>query len=79
MITASELKARVTANPFVPFRICMSDGKTYDITNHDMIWVTRNAALIGVSLGPEDIAERFVQCAILHITRIEDNLPANAA
>lgn len=79
MITASELKARITAQPFVPFRVCMSDGKTYDITNHDMMWVTRNAVLIGVTLDAEDIAERHVQCAILHITRVEDNIPAKAA
>jgi hypothetical protein len=79
MITASELKARITANPFVPFRICVSDGKTYDIPNHDALLVTRNAAIVGVSLGPEDIAERYATCAILHITRIEDNITASAA
>ena len=79
MITATELKARMTANPFVPFRICMSDGKTYDITNHDALLVTRNAAIVGVSHGPEDIAERYATCAILHITRIEDNITAGAA
>jgi len=79
MINASELKARMTAQPFVPFRVCMSDGKTYDITNHDMMWVTRNAAYIGVTLDAEDIAERSVQCSILHITRIEDNIQVKAA
>ncbi|HEY3860260.1 MAG TPA: hypothetical protein VGO59_00095 [Verrucomicrobiae bacterium] len=68
----------MAANPFVPFRICMSDGKTCDITNHDMMWAARNAALIGISRGPEDIAERFAQCAILRITRIEDHIPAQA-
>jgi len=57
----------------------MSDGKTYDIVNHDMMWVTRNAIYIGVNFGPEDIVERSVQCAILHITRIEDNMPEKAA
>ena len=57
----------------------MSDGKTYDITNHDMMWVTRNAVIIGVTLDSDGIAERTVQCSILHITRIEDNIPAKAA
>jgi hypothetical protein len=79
MITASELKARMIAQPFVPFRICLSDGKTYDITNHDMMFMSRNSVYIGVALDAEDIAERLVQCAILHITRVEDNIPANAA
>jgi len=78
MITANELKARMIAQPFIPFRICMSDGKTYDITNHDMMWVTRNAAYVGTTLAADDIADRAVMCAILHITRIEDNIPAEA-
>ena len=80
MITASELKARMTAQPFVPFRVCISDGKSYDITNHDMMWVARNAVYIGVeSSKADDIADRVVQCAILHITRVEDNISAKAA
>jgi len=79
MITALEIKTRLTAQPFRPFRICMSDGKTYDITNHDMAWVTRNAVHVGVVMDADDIAERTVQCAILHITRVEDNVPAKAA
>jgi hypothetical protein len=78
MITALELKARKTAQPFVPFRIRMSDGKTYEITNHEMVFVTRNAAIVGVSTGPDDVAERYATCAILHITRLEDNIPAPA-
>ncbi len=69
----------MTAQPFRPFRVCMSDETTYDVTNHDMAWVTRNAIYVGVSLDSDEIVERSVQCAILHITRIEDNIPAKAA
>jgi len=57
MIAAPEIKARMVAQPFIPFRICLLDGKTYDITNHDMMWVTRNAVFIGVALDSDDIAE----------------------
>ena len=45
--------------PFKPFRVCMSDGKTYDITNHDMMFVKRNAVLIGIDLDSHSIAERL--------------------
>jgi predicted membrane protein len=79
MITALDLKSKMSAQPFAPFRLCMSDGKTYDIVNHDMMWVTCNAAFIGINFGPEDVAERSVQCAMLRITRIEDILPQKAA
>jgi hypothetical protein len=78
MITALELKERMQLQPFKPFRICMSDGKTYDITNHDMMFVKRNAVLIGINFDDNSIAERLVECALLHITRVED-IPSEQA
>jgi hypothetical protein len=79
MLTALEFKERMTAQPFKPFRICMSDGKTYDITNHDMMFVKRNAVLVGIDLDNNSIAERLVECALLYITRVEDLTTAQAA
>ncbi len=79
MTTALELKERMQLQPFKPFRICMSDGKTYDITNHDMMFVKRNAVLIGINFDDNSIAERLVECALLHITRVEDIPAAQAA
>ena len=76
MITAIELKERMHAQPFKPFRLCLSDGKTYDINNHDMAWVIRGAVYVGINLDSNDLAERAAQCAILHITRLEDLAPA---
>ena len=72
MFTAIQLKERMDEQPFKPFRICLSDGKTFDITNHDMMFVKRNAVEIGLDLDPHGFAESFVKCAIIHITRIED-------
>ena len=74
-----ELKQRVDAQPFKPFRICMTDGKTYDITNHDAMFVKRNAVMIGINLDADSIAERFAECAIIHIIRVEDLATAQAA
>jgi hypothetical protein len=79
MMSALELKDRMNVQPFRAFRICMSDGKTYDITNHDMMFVKRNAVLIGIDLDSNSIAERLVECALLHITRVEDIPTAQAA
>jgi hypothetical protein len=76
MFTASNLKKRMDAQPFKPFRLCMSDGKTYDIGNHDAAFVTRNYIEVGINLDPEGIAEDLDRCAILHITRLEDLQPA---
>ncbi len=54
----------------------MSDGKSFDITNHDMAFVKRNAVEVGIDLDPKGFAEAFAECAIIHITRIEDLEPA---
>jgi hypothetical protein len=79
MITALQLKERMETHPFRPFRICLSDGKAFEITNHDMTFVKRNSVLIGTDLDANSIGERFVECAIIHITRLEDLTTAPVA
>ena len=72
MFNPSHIREMLTAKGFKPFAIHTSDGARYDITNHDMVLVGRNAIQIGVGRDEDGIAERFVRCAILHITRIEE-------
>ncbi len=76
MFTAQNLKDRMNTQPFKPFRVCLSDGKVFDVTNHDSAFVKRNAIEIGLDADPNGLAERFVECAIIHITRIEDLIAA---
>jgi hypothetical protein len=76
MLNAQQLKDRINSQPFKPFRLCLSDGKTFDITNHAAAFVKRNAIEIGLDADPNGLAERFVECAIIHITRIEDLVAA---
>jgi len=79
IISAIELKKRMEAQPFKPFRICMTDGKTYDILNHDAMFVKRNCVEIGIDIDSDSLALHFVECAIIHITRVEDIASAKAA
>jgi hypothetical protein len=72
MITAVDLKRRIEAQPFKPFRIHMSNGNIYDILNHDAMLIKRNVVEIGTDLDTDSIFERFIQCAILHIVSIEE-------
>ncbi len=72
MITAKHLRELLQAKPFRPFRILMSDGGRYDITHHDMAWVTRNTVEVGINLDAEGFAEYVSRCSILHIARLED-------
>ena len=50
----------------------MSDGTHYDITNHDMAFVTKNTVEVGINLDAEGFAEYVARCSILHITKLED-------
>jgi hypothetical protein len=43
MFSAIEIRELLAAQPFRPFRIIMSSGQAYDITNHDMAIVSRNS------------------------------------
>ena len=72
MFNPSDIREMLTAKDFKPFAIHTSDAARYDITNHEMVLVGRNAIQIGVGRDEDGIAERFVRCAILHITRIEE-------
>ena len=78
MVTAKQLRELLQAKPFRPFRICLSDGTHYDITNNDMAFVGRNTLEIGLNLDPDGFAEYFARCSILHITKLED-LPEQVA
>jgi hypothetical protein len=72
MFAAQHVKDLMDAKPFKPFRICMSDGKAYEIPNHDAAWVTRNYVEVGVNLDAAGFAENVTRCAMIHITRIEE-------
>jgi hypothetical protein len=72
MITAKQIRELLEAKPFKPLRMWMSDGAHYDITNHDMAWVTKNTVEVGINRDADGFAEYVTRCSILHITRIED-------
>ena len=72
MITAKQVRELITADPFKPFRLRLSDGSHHDVTNRDMAIVERNTIDIGVDLDPDGIAEGLVRCSILHIVKLED-------
>ena len=79
MITAMQLRERMNETPFRPFRITHSDGRTFTVPNHDVALVKRNSIEIGIDLDSRSFAQKYVECAILHITSIEDIPTAQAA
>ena len=63
--------SHVRKQPFVPFRIYISDGASYDVPHPEMIFVTATTIVIAVPPITEGVPERSVLCDPIHVTRIE--------
>ncbi len=61
------------ANPFVPFRICLTGGKTYDIPHRDFVMIARTVIDIGIATNPSSsVYDQIVRVSPLHIVRVEN-------
>ncbi len=68
-----ELRELLNAQPFIPLRIHMPDGKTFDINHPDFVLVLRSRVDIGVPQDTENgILDRVEYCSLLHIVRVEE-------
>jgi hypothetical protein len=59
--------------PFQPFRITLTDGRTYDVRHPKLAMVGRSTLAIGVP-APNDsslIYDRLVTVSLLHIMQLE--------
>jgi hypothetical protein len=68
-----ELTEVLHRQPFVPFRIHTTIGKTYDIRHPELVWVRRQCA--DIALDPDrqtHVIEHSDRVSLLHIVRIED-------
>ncbi len=73
-----ELLELLRTRPFVPLRIHMTDGQTYDLAHPDNVLVLRQRVDIGMRPDPATgVLERVEHCSLLHIVRIEE-LPPSA-
>lgn len=43
-----ELRGWVDAEPFVPFRIVMTDGRAFEVRSPNLLWPGRDTALVGL-------------------------------
>jgi hypothetical protein len=76
---ADELLELVRKRPFVPLRICVTDGKSYEIRHPDQIIVLRGRIDIGVGSDRETgAAERVEHVSLLHVVRVEELASSSA-
>ena len=68
-----EIREFVRRQPFEPFRITLTDGRTYDVVHPDLAIVGRGNIAVGL-LRPGDadpIYDRLVTMSLLHIMQVE--------
>lgn len=71
-MSPEDLVAFTRRQPFEPFRVVLTDGATYEIRHPDMILPTRRTVTIGIPAEPgQEIAERSITAALLHVVRVE--------
>ena len=70
---SDDLLQKLKKQPFVPFRVFLSDGSQYDVRHPELAIVTRRTVVIGVpgSDGPEGPMDKTVDCSLMHVTRLE--------
>ena len=72
MIRIDDVRERIDKKPFEPFRICMTDGRTYDVTHPELCLPARNTVYVGVpDARVRGAVMRVDQCAYVHIVRFE--------
>jgi hypothetical protein len=72
MITAQHIRDLLSAQPFEPFRLFLSDGSSHDVPHPEFAWVYSGKVFIG--LPPDTMGENgggVKQLSLLHVSRIE--------
>ena len=76
MFSADDILARTRKQPFQPFRILTTTGKTYDVHHPDQALATRRSVSLPINMSAEGVPDQAVSVAIVHIVEIEDLAPA---
>jgi hypothetical protein len=73
MFTIEEVRALLNAQPFVPFRLHLTDGGWIEVRHREQVFLTRRLAVIGIP-DPnthDSLADRFAIVGYMHISRAE--------
>jgi hypothetical protein len=70
---SEDIQQLVRREPFKPFRITLTDGRTFDVRHPEMAMVGRTTVAIGLPANgnEETIYDRLVTVDLLHIMQTE--------
>lgn len=67
----AEIQNQLRQRPFVPFRLCMSDGTAFEVRHPEMLLVSRTIIALAIHKPRARQPEGIVFCDPVHIIRIE--------
>ncbi len=72
-VAPEELAAALRRRPFVPFRITLTEGSTYEVRHPELCLAGRRSAVIGFPApgDPDLLYERSVTVDLLHVVKLE--------
>jgi hypothetical protein len=71
-MTFRDVRGWIDAEPFQPFRIVMTDGKSFDITNPMLVWPGANTVMVGFPAQKDpDAHDHHRTLSMSHIVRLE--------
>ena len=70
-MTPDTIQKHLLRQPFEPFRVCLSDGASYEVRQPEMVLVMQREVLIALPDSGERFPKNLVYCDLLHITRLE--------
>ena len=64
-----DIRQKLLTKPFVPFRMLITDGTSYEIRHPDCVYVTRTHIVIAPELSG-DLPKGLVICDPLYVTQM---------
>jgi hypothetical protein len=69
---AEDIREWLDARPFVPFRICLTDGKHFEILHPEFVLLTRAVLEIGISRhNGSRLVDQIARVSLPHVVRVE--------
>lgn len=75
-----DFRDHIREAPFQPFRVTLTDGRTYDVVHPELAMVGQSLVAIGLPRrhAAEPVYDRLVTVSLLHIMQIEPIVPASS-
>jgi hypothetical protein len=70
-MTLQEFKEPLFRKPFLPFRITLSSGQSFDVRHPETAFLSRTNIYIGAGGFEDGIPAEYRICSLLHVTSIE--------